>query len=143
MKYLLLLATLLLTACANTQFQHYEGRNNAYVGQGGSKVVKDGMEIWDNGDPPRKFKLIGVIDDERSSGIIPMSKLNGDMVKKAREAGGDALIKIHSESQITGYMTGAGHQLSSYGNNTTGYSAGYASASRKHISKYAVIKYLD
>ena len=65
----------------------------------------DGMEIWDNGDPPQKFKVLGIIDDERLEGVIPMSQLRGDMAKKAREAGRDAVVQLSSQSQIAGYYT--------------------------------------
>jgi hypothetical protein len=76
-----------VAGCATTQYKPYEAEDNVFEGKGGTKVVVDGMEIWDNGDPPRKFRILGIIDDQRPGGIIPMSALHSDMVKKAREAG--------------------------------------------------------
>jgi hypothetical protein len=143
MKHLALVLPLLLAACATTEFQPYEARNPEVQGNGGSKVVVDGMEIWDNGDPPRKFKMIGIINDSRNNGIIPMANLRGDIVRKAREAGGDAVIKIHSESQINGYVNTGTATANAYGNNATAYGTGVSVAARKNISKYAVIQYLD
>lgn len=143
MNKTLLIAALLLTGCATTVYQPYEAKNASYEGRGGTKQIVDGMEIWDNGDPPRKFKLIGIIDDSRPGGIIPMAQLKGDMVKKAREAGGDALIVIRNDSQIVGYVSGGTATATAYGNTATAYGSGYSSPVSKHVSKYAVIKYLE
>jgi hypothetical protein len=134
-----------LAACTTTEYKPYEARadQNVFEGRGGTKIVVDGMEIWDNGDPPRRFKILGIIDDERPGGIIPMSQLRSDMVEKAREAGGDALILLGSQSRITGsYTSGSGTAYSS-GNTATGYGSAVTVPVRRNSAKFAVIKYLD
>jgi len=147
MRTLLTLAAVaviaLLAGCANTEYKPFEAKNNLFEGKGGTKVVVDGMEIWDNGDPPRKFKVLGIIDDERPGGLIPMSQLRGDMVKKAREAGGDAVVQLTSQSQIAGYYTSGSTSAYAYGNSATAYGSSTTMPVRRNSAKFAVIKYLD
>lgn len=137
----MLFAVLFLAGCATTEYKAFEGKFNVIDGQGGTKVVVDSMEIWDNGAPPRKFKVLGIIDDERPGGLIPMSQLRSDMVKKAREAGGDAIIQLNSQSQIAGYYTSG--SASAYGNSATAYGSSTTMPVRRNMAKYAVIKYLE
>jgi hypothetical protein len=58
------------------------------------------MDMWTNGDPPRRFRILGIIDDERPGGLIPMAELKHDIVKKAREHGGDAVILVSSRLSL-------------------------------------------
>lgn len=139
----MLFAVLLLAGCATTEYKAFEGKGNVIDGRGGTKVVVDSMEIWDNGEPPRKFKVLGIIDDERPGGLIPMSQLRSDMVKKAREAGGDAIIQLNSQSQIAGYYTSGSATASAYGNSATAYGSSTTMPVRRNMAKYAVIKYLE
>jgi hypothetical protein len=137
------LAALALAGCANTEYKSFEGRNTVVEGKGGTKVVVDGMEIWDNGDPPRKFKILGIIDDTRPGGLLPMSQLRADMVRKAREAGGDALIEIRSDSQIAGYYTSGSASAYAYGNSATAYGTATTMPVRRNIAKFAVVKFIE
>jgi hypothetical protein len=132
-----------LFACATTEYKPYDGKENAYEGKGGTKVVVDGMELWDNGAPPRRFKILGIIDDQRPGGIIPMSQLRGDMVKKAKEVGGDALVQLNSQSEIAGFYTSGTASAYSYGTSASAYGAGTTMPVRRNAAKFAVIKYLD
>jgi len=132
-KKLIIFLALILTACATTEFKIYEGRSDVIYGKGGTKVVVDSIEIWENGEPPRKFKVIGIIEDERPGGRLPMSQLQKDIVKKAHEYGGDAIVKIDSQSQISGY-----YSAGSYGNSNI-----TTMAVKRNFSKFAVIKYLE
>src|SRR5438105_976918 len=84
-RHLVIILTV-LQGCATTEFRSFEANNKLFEGRGGIKVVVDGMEIWYSGDPPRRFTVLGIIDDQRPVGIIPMAQLRGDLVKKAREA---------------------------------------------------------
>jgi len=136
-------AIALLAGCANTEYKPFEAKNNMFEGKGGTKVVVDGMEIWDNGDPPRKFKVLGIIDDERPGGLIPMSQLRGDMVKKAREAGGDAVVQLSSQSQIAGYYTSGSASEYASGSSVTAYGSSTTMPVRRNTAKFAVIKYLE
>lgn len=134
---------LLVLGCASTEFKPYEARNNVFEGTGGTKVIVDGMEFWENGDPPRQYKVLGIIDDERRGGILSMSGLRGDVVKKAREAGGDAVVQLTNESKIAGFYSSGSASAYSHGSFTRAYGSSTTVPVRHNISKYAVIEYLD
>jgi hypothetical protein len=51
-------ALVILTACATTEYKVWEAKANVVEGNGGTKVMVDGMELWDNGEPPRKFTIL-------------------------------------------------------------------------------------
>lgn len=142
-KFVGILTLTLLAGCATTEYKSFETKNNLFEGKGGTKVIVDGMEVWDNGDPPRRFKVMGVIDDERPGGIIPMSQLRSDIVKKAREAGGDAVVQLGNQSQIAGYYTSGSASAYSYGNTANAYGTSTTVPMRRNIAKFAVIKYVD
>lgn len=133
----------LMAGCATTEYKSFEGKTDVFEGKGGTKVVVDGMEIWDNGEPPRKFKVLGIIDDERPGGIIPMSQLRSDMVKKAREAGGDAVVQLGSQSQTAGFYSSGSATAYSYGNSATAYGSSTTMPVRRNVAKFAVIKYVE
>jgi hypothetical protein len=82
------------------------------------------MDIWTYGDPPRRFKVLGIIQDERPGGIIPMARLKHDIVEKVRQNGGNAVILVSSASQLAGYYTSGSVTGYSYG----GYRSAYGSA---------------
>lgn len=128
-------------ACVNTEYKAFEGvREGIIEGKGGSKLVVDGMEIWDGGEPPRKFKILGFIDDTRGAGWMDThtSSVREDIVEKARKAGGDAVVKMNTQSQLTEFYKAGGASVNIY----SGYpSTAYGLSDRK-FSKYAVIKYL-
>src|SRR6266446_2688159 len=91
---LLLAAGLLFVSCTSTEFQSWEGRNSVVEGRGGTRKVVDGMFVWTYGDPPRRFRVLGIIQDDRPGGLIPMARLKHDIVRKARESGGGAVILV-------------------------------------------------
>lgn len=134
----------LLAGCASvtTEYEAFEGVHSATVeGKGGAKVVVGGMEIWIDGEPPRKFKIIGFIDETREASWMytytPPDR--DDIVKKAREAMGDAVIKLNSQSQLDSFYAAGGASASDYGGpfrNT------YYDSPERIVSKYAVIKYV-
>lgn len=101
------------------------------------------MEVWDNGDPPRKFAVLGIIEDERSGGPIPMASLKSDVVQKAKDVGGDAVIQLNSNSQLVGVYSSGSATAYSYGRSATAYGSSTAVPMRRNYSKFAVIKFLD
>ena len=133
-----------MTACATTEYKTFQGEDNVFVGKGGAMIMVDGMEIWDYGEPPRKYKVLGFIEDERS-GPFTKSKLNLDIVRKAREVGGDAVIKPSNQSQIDMYYpAGSVGVYSSSGHySSTGIGASISIPLNKNISSFVVIKFLD
>jgi hypothetical protein len=101
------------------------------------------MDVWTFGDPPRRFQVLGIIQDERPGGRIPVAQLKHDIVRKAREVGGNAVIFVSSQSQLAGYYTTGSANAYSYG----GYGSAFGSATTvlvtRRSSTYVVIKYLD
>lgn len=138
-----ILAASLFAGCATTEYKAFEGKGNIVDGQGGTKVVVDGMEIWDNGEPPRKFKVIGIIEDERPGGLIPMMQLRADMVKKARAAGGEAVIQMDNQSQVAGAYTSGSASAYRYGNSANAYGSSTTMAIRRNTARFAVIQYVN
>ncbi len=143
MKKLAILLTVLLlagcAACATTDYKAFEGKLDGVIdGKGGAKVVVDNMDIWDDGEPPRKFKIIGFIDDNRSNNRIMMMFQRGALVSKARKVGGDAIIKLNTQTQLSEFYAAGGATVKVY---DSAIRSTYATPDR-HISKYAVIKYL-
>lgn len=139
----LCMATLAIIGCADTRYQQYEGNNNIVEGQGGTKTVVNGIEIWDNGTPPRKYKILGVIDDERGAGWGANGMMQSALASKAKEVGGDALVRITSNTQVTGYIGNNFGTASAYGGQATAFGTTTMAPVRHMYSKFMVIKYLN
>jgi hypothetical protein len=131
--------------CASTTYRPFESRSDGIVnGKGGTQTVQEGMEVWNNGDPPRRYKVLGFIDDERPGDAKSMSRLFGDVVKQAREVGGQALIQVRSQSQVTGYQSTDSAPAQAYGGSTSpGMATAAAVPVRKHKAQFMVVRYLD
>ena len=83
-------------------------------GHGGTRKVVDGMDVWTHGDPPRRFQVLGIIEDERPGGVIPMAQLEHDIVQKTRQNGGNVVILVSSASHSSRVTTHAS-SASAYG----------------------------
>ena len=120
------------------EFEAWDGKPLVREGQGGTKQVVDGIDFWDHGDPPRKYKIIGYIHDRRhKSGIIgkiSMSHLRSDVAAAVKQAGGDAVMPVSSNTQTIGAVAYA-HALGG------GVVAG-GHAIEKEETDFAVIQYL-
>ena len=133
--------TLFITGCA-TEYKAYEGRNTVIQGNGGTKTIVEGIEIWENGDPPRSYQVVGIIDDSRPGSLIAEAMQNRDIVNKAKEYGGDAVIKLRSDSEITGFYTSSTGRANIHGNTISGYGSSFTMPAQRNYTKYAVIKYV-
>ena len=69
----------------------------------------------------------------RPEGLLWVALLNGHVVAKAKEAGGDAIIIESNENKVTGYT--------SSNNVYTGASSSVAV--KRNYSRFLVIKYID
>ena len=154
-QLLALLATVtFLSGCASTSYSDWEG-SPVYQGHGGAKKVVNGIELWTDGTPPRTFRIVGVITDERNKAVIPMASFHSDIANLAKKHGGDAAIIVGSSVEnvatyftpatTTGVQTGT---IQTYGN--TGYYSGSSSYTssghtavnvRRQTAKVIVIKY--
>src|SRR5260221_12923175 len=97
-----LLCAVLMTSCGGTlfAFRPFEGNGSLIEGKGGTKTVVDGMEIWDNGEPPRRFSILGYLEVKAQFG----ADLNflSRAVSNARQYGGDAIIKQKPRQRRSG-----------------------------------------
>ena len=124
------LVTLIVAACvagcATATFQPYEGLNNHYEGTGGTKMVVDGVEIWANGAPPRKYSILGVVTSEVGAGFRSLDLIHAAVSKSTRERGGDAAIQINDNTSFAGVIRTA---------------PGVFVAANRREMKFAVVKY--
>src|SRR5215510_44096 len=117
----LLLNAALLVGCASTEYQALESQA-PITGQGvaGTRQVVDGVDIWTFGTPPRKYRVLGVINDTRGAGPVPMAGYYSGIAAKVKQYGGDAAIEVSSQRQYIG--------TASFANATTTTSGGYSGA---------------
>lgn len=124
----------LLCGCAATSYSDWEG-SQIYQGHGGARKVVNGIELWTDGAPPRAFRIIGVITDERNKAPIPMASFHSDIARLAKKRGGDAAIIVGTSVEnvatlftpvtTTGTQTGT---IQTYGDTS------YYSGSSSHTS---------
>jgi len=129
MKYITPLLLVLLTACASVNYQPYEGKAGAvFEGQGGSKLVVDGIEFWDNGAPPRKFMVLGYATGAIGAGAYADNMIRSGIAKEVKAKGGSAAILVNGNTSFRGIVQAA---------------PGVYTAANTRELKYAVIQYAD
>lgn len=90
-----------LVGCASVEFQPYEGKNNLYEGEGGTKVVVGGVDFWENGSPPRKFSIVGMVVSEIGSGVGDEAIIRSSVAPEVKKRGGDAAVQINNNTSFT------------------------------------------
>jgi hypothetical protein len=139
MKYITLIATagltLLFAGCAQTDYQVYEGRGGPKIveGQGGTKTVIDGYEVWDNGNPPRRYQVLGVVEIEDFDNVFGRQRIRSALVDHIKEKNGNAAVVIDQSNGGQSVIT----SVSSTGRVSTGVGFG------KKVARYEIVKYLD
>ena len=127
-------------AGAKTRFEPYEARNPVVEGQGGARTMKDGVDFWTTGDPPRRYKIIGIIRDNRGTGLFFGNAIGSSgIAKKIREVGGDAAILLNQNSSVKAVWSQA--QASADGNQASG--SGVAIPIEERVTTFVVVKYLS
>lgn len=107
----LLGAALLFCGCStpSSSFTAYHG-SEVFQGKGGDEDDVDGIEIWQNGEPDRKYRILGVVaEPHRGHHMGRLSGLFGGggsdrgsaIAKIAHDHGGDAVIVVVKEQPIT------------------------------------------
>lgn len=148
---------LVLTSCAHVrqQFAAYEGPQSIMRGEGGTKVVYDGVDLWTTGTPPRSYQVVGVLTDTRRDQRFSAASFGSDVATEVRKVGGTAIILVSESSQFLGTVTttqataSTRATASSLGNSTTGYGTGnlFGTSDTAVISdkttRLLVTKYLD
>lgn len=130
-----------LVGCSTAQYQPAAGKPQVAQGKGGLLRVQDGLEVWDADGPPRRYQVVGRIDDERTGGALERPAWGSNVAKLAREAGGHALIELRRDAQGAGYkLLGTGAATENQGP-----ALGQAPAvplTRRAVA-FLVIRYLD
>src|SRR5262245_8722804 len=99
-------AAAMLFASCSTDYQPLESRAPVVREGGyGTRKVVDGVDVWTTGEPPRKFQVLGIINDERLQAPFEMQRYYHDIASKVKQAGGNGAIEVYSDSQITGLVS--------------------------------------
>ena len=96
----LMLCALLGAGCA-TKYKTWQG-GGVQVGQGGAMETVDGLEVWSHGRPNRPYQVIGLIEDSRPGGVIPMAMRAQAVAREAKAKGADGLIVIEEGADVMG-----------------------------------------
>ena len=128
-------SVVLLVGCAHTNYQQFEGRNGPQIieGQGGTKDVVNGYEIWDNGTPPRRYQVLGVVSVEDFDNVLGKRRIRNALSEQIQAAGGDAAVVVDT----TGGGSGMAMAFGSNGQVAAGPTFG------KKTARWQIIKYLD
>jgi hypothetical protein len=72
----------------------FEYRNGSKIidGEGGSKRVVDGVEIWDAGDPPHRYRIMGMLRVSDYDMATVNSTMLRAIAQQVRRTGGSAAI---------------------------------------------------
>jgi hypothetical protein len=98
---LTIFSTTLIFGCANTRYTEYRG-DGIIQGKGGSVRTVSGVEIWENGEPNRKFKILGFAEDNRQGGPIANAVWDSAITKLVKEKGGNAVIVSSTTKVLSG-----------------------------------------
>ena len=115
-----------LAGCATVDFQPYEGKHNLYEGEGGTKVVVNGVDFWANGSPPRKYSIIGMVVSEVGSGIGDEAIIRSSVANEVKKQGGNAAVQVNNNTAFSGIINTA---------------LGLYMATNVKSMKFAIIKY--
>jgi hypothetical protein len=141
LRFVILAVAVAITGCAHVQqqFAAYEGPEKAFKGSGGTKVTTDGIDFWTTGSPPRNYRVLGILTDQRRDQRFAASSFGPDVAAEAKRVGGDAVVIFDEAKEFVGtYSTGTATV-----NTTTAFGSGTGIAIRDKITRLLVIKYLD
>ncbi len=136
-----------LTGCTSTQFSEYRGQA-VFDGKGGSVHKVDGIDVWETGEPDCKYQVIGFIDQHTiQSGelivhLLTSSASESQLIKEAKNHGGDAIIFVSSSSQILGASSQVNGNFITDGSNGTFQGNGSTYIHTSEQRQVAIVKYL-
>jgi hypothetical protein len=146
---------IILASCASSdpEFTAYKD-NTLFEGHGGVVRSVNGIELWTDGSPDRKFRILGVVAVKPGTALRLPGPLNelaqaGQLIKSSPEShlaseakahGGDAVIIIQNSRQYAGFSdpenaTGAGNEAESSQSET--------SAKHGHVREAYIVKYVE
>lgn len=99
--------TLLICGCSTAKYVAYEG-SDVIVGKGGEMRPVDGIEFWTSGDPARKYRILGMMEEPKgrhtwaldpdSMARSDASDRDSEIARTARKNGGDGVLFIPKSS---------------------------------------------
>jgi len=120
-------------AQAKTDFAGYEGPPQVVQGEGGTKITKNGIDYWTTGTPPRRYQIIGFVQDKRDETWDGGQAIGSPSIaKKVKKAGGDAVVVESQEEAGKSGGGGAANQFFGW----------FAAGGSKTITRMLVVKYL-
>ena len=139
LKVILFFPLFMLSACSSNSevFKHYGPETS--IESGPVMKVSDGVELWKHGKPDRDYKVIGIAEDIRKSGLIYIAGIDGSIAKQVKDAGGDGAFRVEyglvpsGKTRPTLVMSSAGGTPYSYVNPSV---TKYARSSKYEIFKY-------
>ncbi len=129
------LVALLMIGCAETHYQQFEGRNGSQIveGQGGTKEVVDGYDIWGYGTPPRRYRILGVVSIEDFDNSLGRGRIRDALLGQIKAVKGDGAVAVDAAGGGSGMTMIVG----SSGQVAAGPSFG------KKVVRWQIIKYVD
>jgi hypothetical protein len=144
---------------ARQMYAAYDGPDAVKVGAGGTRLEKNGIEFWTSGAPSRPFRVLGIFTDARKDRWWDGDALgSGSIARRAKEAGGDAVIVLSADTKLSGVSSFSSYSGSSSGSfsgssiggflsgSISGSSSGFGFGSSEVISKVTtrllVVRYL-
>jgi hypothetical protein len=146
---------IILVSCASSgpEFTAYKD-NTIFEGHGGVVRSVNGIELWTDGSPDRKFRILGVVavkqgttlrlpgllDTLAQSAQWMQSSPESHLASEAKAHGGDAVIIIQISRQHAGFSdpesgTGA--------DNEAEFSQGETSPKHGHVREAYIVKYVE
>ena len=134
LRYLFPILLTLIAGCASTNFQQYEGRDGPKIveGEGGTKELIEGYELWGTGTPPRRYQILGMTEIEDFDNVFGNRRIRLALIDQIKAAGGDAAIVLDSSGG--GQMIGTA--FGSRGTMSTAVGFG------KKLNRYMIVKYM-
>jgi hypothetical protein len=120
-------------AQAKIDFAAYEGPPRIEQGEGGTKITKNGIDYWTMGTPPRRYQIIGFVQDKRDEFWDGGQAVGSPSIaKKVKAAGGNAVIIQSQEEAGKSGGLASGNQFYAW----------VMSGGSKTITRMLVVRYL-
>jgi len=107
----MLLPCILLTAlagCATVDYSAFEYRHGSKIieGDGGSKRMVEGVEIWDSGDPPHRYRILGITRVVEYDQMFMSSTMLHAIAQQVKKADGNAAVLLNEDGDVRGNRDG-------------------------------------
>ena len=149
----LIIFVFIAVSCSSTStgFTAYKD-NTVFLGHGGAVRSVNGIELWTDGSPDRKFRIIGVVSMKQEKGhSLPLpgmlntlpqlaqSSPESHLASEAKAHGGDAVIIMQpTHDKPADSSNGTDFDNAAYGG---GISNGDGSTKHSHSTEAYIIKY--